>query len=126
MQWACPQKDTSQAIQEMGIEALSLSKDWINQNNDIYKKRRDKVVSTLNEIGLDANAPKATLYIWTKVPDGFTSASFTEKLLEEANVVVTPGNGYGNAGEGYVRLSLTIPDDQIDEGLKRLSKLSLK
>ncbi|NCG35338.1 MAG: aminotransferase class I/II-fold pyridoxal phosphate-dependent enzyme [Dehalococcoidales bacterium] len=116
----------SQAIQEMGIEALSLSKDWINQNNDIYKKRRDKVVSTLNEIGLDANAPKATLYIWTKVPEGFTSASFTEKLLEEANVVVTPGNGYGKAGEVYVRLSLTIPDDQIDEGLKRLSKLNLK
>jgi len=116
----------SQAIQEMGIEALSLSNDWINKNNDIYKKRRDKVVATLNEIGLHANAPKATLYIWTKVPEGFTSASFTEKLLEEANVVVTPGNGYGKAGEGYVRLSLTIPDDQIDEGLKRLSKLSLK
>tara|TARA_B110000438_G_scaffold201102_1_gene192626 strand:+ start:887 stop:2050 length:1164 start_codon:yes stop_codon:yes gene_type:complete len=116
----------SQAIQEMGIEALSLSKDWINQNNDIYKKRRDKVVSTLNEIGLDANAPKATLYIWTKVPEGFTSSSFTEKLLEEANVVVTPGNGYGKAGEGYVRLSLTIPDEQIDEGLNRLSKLNLK
>ena len=115
----------SQAIQEMGIEALSLSKEWINQNNDIYKKRRDKVVSTLNEIGLDATAPKATLYIWTKVPEGFTSASFTEKLLEEANVVVTPGNGYGKAGEGYVRLSLTIPDDQIDEGLNRLSKLNL-
>tara|TARA_B110001454_G_scaffold21872_1_gene21241 strand:+ start:1127 stop:2290 length:1164 start_codon:yes stop_codon:yes gene_type:complete len=116
----------SQAIQEMGIEAFSLSNDWIKKNNDIYKKRRDKVVATLNEIGLHANAPKATLYIWTKVPEGFTSASFTEKLLEEANVVVTPGNGYGSAGEGYVRLSLTIPDDQIDEGLKRLSKLSLK
>ena len=57
----------SQAIQEMGIEALSLSKDWINANNEIYKKRRDKVVATLKEIGLDANAPKATLYIWTRV-----------------------------------------------------------
>ena len=116
----------SQAIQEMGIEAFSLSNDWIKKNNDIYKKRRDKVVATLKEIGLHANAPKATLYIWTKVPEGYTSASFTEKLLEEANVVVTPGSGYGRAGEGYVRLSLTIPDDQIDEGLKRLSKLSLK
>ena len=60
----------SQAIQEMGIEALSLSKDWIKGNNDIYKKRRDKVVSTLKEIGLDAVAPKATLYIWTRFPDG--------------------------------------------------------
>ena len=116
----------SQAIQEMGIEALSLSKDWINANNEIYKKRRDKVVATLKEIGLDANAPKATLYIWTKIPNGYTSASFTEKLLEEVNVVVTPGSGYGTAGEGYIRLSLTIPDEQIDEGLKRLSQFTLK
>lgn len=116
----------SQAIQEMGIEALSLSKDWINANNEIYKKRRDKVVTTLKEIGLDANAPKATLYIWTRIPNGYTSASFTEKLLEEVNVVVTPGSGYGTAGEGYIRLSLTIPDEQIDEGLKRLSQFTLK
>ena len=116
----------SQAIQEMGIEALSLSKDWINANNEIYKKRRDKVVATLKEIGLDANTPKATLYIWTRIPNGYTSASFTEKLLEEVNVVVTPGSGYGTAGEGYIRLSLTIPDEQIDEGLKRLSQFTLK
>ena len=116
----------SQAIQEMGIEALSLSKDWLNANNETYKKRRDKVVATLKEIGLDANAPKATLYIWTRVPNGYTSASFTEKLLEEVNVVVTPGSGYGTAGEGFIRLSLTIPDEQIDEGLKRLSQFTLK
>ena len=116
----------SQAIQEMGIEALSLSKDWLNANNETYKKRRDKVVATLKEIGLDANAPKATLYIWTRIPNGYTSASFTEKLLEEVNVVVTPGSGYGTAGEGYIRLSLTIPDEQIDEGLKRLSQFTLK
>ena len=116
----------SQAIQEMGIEALSLSKKWLNANNETYKKRRDKVVATLKEIGLDANAPKATLYIWTRVPNGYTSASFTEKLLEEVNVVVTPGSGYGTAGEGFIRLSLTIPDEQIDEGLKRLSQFTLK
>ena len=115
----------SQAIQEMGIEALSLSQEWLDSNNDIYKKRRDKVVSTLKEIGLDALAPKATLYIWTKVPEGYTSASFTERLLEDVNVVVTPGNGYGSAGEGYIRLSLTIPDDQIDEGLRRLSQFTV-
>jgi len=116
----------SQAIQEMGTEALSLSKNWIIENNNIYKNRRDKVVATLKEIGLDAKAPSATLYIWTRVPDGYTSASFTERLLEEVNVVVTPGSGYGTAGEGYIRLSLTIPDDQIDEGLNRLSKFTLK
>ena len=68
----------SQAIQEMGIEALSLSNEWLDSNNNIYKNRRDKVVATLQEIGLDAKAPNATLYIWTRVPEGYTSASFTD------------------------------------------------
>ena len=95
----------SQAIQEMGIEALSLSNEWLDSNNNIYKNRRDKVVATLQEIGLDAKAPNATLYIWTRVPEGYTSASFTEKLLEEVNVVVTPGSGYGTAGEGFKTFS---------------------
>lgn len=113
----------SQAVQEMGMEALNLSQDWIDQNNAIYRRRRDKVVATLNEIGIEAVAPKAGLYIWVKVPGEFTSAEFTEKLLEERNVVVTPGNGYGPAGEGYIRLSLTIPDELIEEGVSRLSGL---
>ena len=77
----------------------------------------------LNSIGVKTVKPKGGLYIWTPVPKGYTSAEFAEKLLNEANVVVTPGNGYGDAGEGYIRLSLTIPDDQIDEGLIRLSKI---
>tara|TARA_Y100001970_G_scaffold122667_3_gene152033 strand:- start:1130 stop:2296 length:1167 start_codon:yes stop_codon:yes gene_type:complete len=113
----------SQSNQYMGIAALKLSHDWYNQNNEIYKKRRDKVVDVLNSIGVKTVKPKGGLYIWTPVPKGYTSAEFAEKLLNEANVVVTPGNGYGDAGEGYIRLSLTIPDDQIDEGLSRLSKI---
>ncbi len=115
----------SQAIQEMGIEALNLSTDWIHQNNEIYRKRRDRVVATLNEIGINAVAPKAGLYIWVPIPAGYTSAEFAQKLLDERNVVVTPGNGYGPAGEGYIRLSLTIPDELIDEGVSRLSGLDL-
>ena len=115
----------SQAIQEMGIAALDLPESWLEANNAVYKKRRDKVVAVLNEIGLNATAPKAALYIWVRVPNGFTSAEFTQRLLDEVNVVVTPGNGYGKAGEGYVRLSLTTPDDRIDEGLRRLSTFSL-
>ena len=111
----------SQAIQEMGIAALDLPQDWIDANNAIYKSRRDRVVAALNEIGLPATAPKATLYIWTRVPEGFTSAEFATRLLEECDVVVTPGASYGSAGEGYIRLSLTIPDDQIDEGIRRIS-----
>ena len=113
----------SQSNQHMGIAALKLSDDWYKQNNEIYKKRRDKVVDVLNSIGVKTVKPKGGLYIWTPVPKGYTSAEFAEKLLNEANVVVTPGNGYGDAGEGYIRLSLTIPDDQIDEGLIRLSKI---
>ena len=111
----------SQAIQEMGIAALELPQEWLDANNAIYKRRRDRVVAALNEIGLPATVPEATLYIWTRVPDGYTSADFATRLLEECDVVVTPGASYGKSGEGYIRLSLTIPDDQIDEGIRRIS-----
>jgi LL-diaminopimelate aminotransferase len=110
----------------MGIEALDLPQKWLDENNGIYKRRRDRVVAILNEIGIDATAPMAGLYIWVAVPKGYTSASFAQKLLDERNVVVTPGNGYGPSGEGYIRLSLTTPDDRIDEGIRRLSGFKLK
>jgi LL-diaminopimelate aminotransferase len=116
----------TQANQEMGIAAMDLPAEWLDNNNEVYRRRRDKVVSVLNEIGVPAVAPKGGLYIWTPIPDGYTSAGFAKKLLDEADVVVTPGNGYGPGGEGYIRLSLTIPDDQIDEGLRRLSRLSIE
>ena len=64
--------------------------------------------------------PKASLYVWARIPDGFTSAEFAELILEETDVVVTAGNGYGPSGEGYIRLSLTISEEDLDEGLKRL------
>ena len=115
----------SQAVQEMGIEALDLDQEWLHHNNEIYRRRRDRVVAALNEIGINAVAPRAGLYIWVPTPEGYSSAAFAQKLLDERNVVVTPGNGYGPAGEGYIRLSLTIPDDLIDEGIRRLSGLEL-
>ena len=111
-----------QAIQMMGVEAFEKIEEFTNLNNAIYKKRRDKLANALAEIGLNVVVPKAALYLWCKVPEGYTSASFTELLLEQCNVVVTPGNGYGEYGEGYVRLSLTTPDDLVDEGVKRISR----
>ena len=111
-----------QAIQMMGVEAFEKIEEFTNLNNAIYKKRRDKLANALAEIGLNVVVPKAALYLWCKVPESYTSASFTELLLEQCNVVVTPGNGYGEYGEGYVRLSLTTPDDLVDEGVKRISK----
>ena len=113
-----------QAIQQMGIEALETSDSWIDERNSIYQRRRDKVLSTLAEIGLEVDPPKASLYVWARVPEGFTSGALAEALLEECNVVVTPGASYGDSGEGYVRFSLTIQDDLLDEGLRRLAAWS--
>ena len=110
------------AIQYMGMEAMEMSQDAIDERNAIYEHRRDRVVQTLRDIGLDAIPPKASLYVWTRIPEGFTSAEFTALLLDEADIVVTPGNGYGEYGEGYIRLSLTINDEDMEKGLARLSE----
>jgi LL-diaminopimelate aminotransferase len=113
----------SQAIQHMAIAALNGPQDCIEEHNAIYQRRRDKVVDALRKLGLRVTPPKASLYIWARVPDGMTSAGFAERLLDEAAVIVTPGNGYGACGEGYVRLSITLPDDRVDEGLRRIASL---
>jgi len=109
-----------QAIQRAAIKALTGPQSCVTEHNSIYQRRRDKLVKTLNDIGLRARLPKASFYIWAKIPGGYTSVEFTAELLDKANVAVTPGVGYGNAGEGYVRLSLTLSDDRLDEGISRL------
>ena len=110
-----------QAIQYMGIEALNSPQEWIDRRNAVYQRRRDRVIEALQKIGLHVDPPRASLYVWARVPEGYTSAEFTAKLLDEQNVVVTPGNGYGPSGEGYIRLSLTISDENLEEGLRRLT-----
>ena len=111
-----------QAIQYAAIEALTGSQDCIEEHNAIYQRRRDLIVDMLNSIGLEAKPPKAGLYIWAKVPEGYSSTDFATDLLEKVGVVVTPGVGYGKNGEGYVRLSLTIPDASLVKGLSRLAE----
>jgi len=110
-----------QAIQYAAIEALNGPQECIEEHNALYQRRRDLVVEGLNKIGLKAICPKASLYVWAKVPEGYTSAEFTADLLEQVGVVVTPGTGYGRNGEGYVRLSLTIADASLLKGLSRLA-----
>jgi len=110
-----------QAIQYAAIEALRGDQECIREHNAIYERRRNEMVKVLREMGLRVTPPKASLYIWAGVPEGYTSAEFATRLLEEAGVVVTPGTGYGRYGEGYIRLSLTTPDAEIAEGLARLS-----
>ena len=109
-----------QAIQEMSMEALTGPQDCIEDNREIYQRRRDRVVEALRKMGLSVAVPQASLYIWARVPLGFTSADFAARLLEEIDIVVTPGSSYGQFGEGYIRLSLTTPDERVETGCQRL------
>ena len=109
-----------QAIQYAAIEALQGPQDCIQEHNRIYQRRRDKVVATLRQIGLEVSVPRASLYVWAKLPPGWKSGAFSALLIEEKAIVVTPGAGYGRYGEGYIRLSLTIADEQMEKGLERL------
>jgi LL-diaminopimelate aminotransferase len=110
-----------QAIQRMAIAALEGPQDCIAEHNAIYQRRRDRLVAALARMGLRVRPPKASLYLWARLPEGRTSLEFASRLLDDIGVVVTPGIGYGPHGEGYVRLSLTIPDERLEEGLRRLA-----
>lgn len=112
-----------QAVQIAGIAALEGDQSCIAAMNKIYTERRDLLVKGLREIGLTVKKPQATFYVWIDVPDGYTSVSFASHLLIRAGIVVTPGNGFGAAGEGYVRMALTVDNDRIKEVLKRIKDI---
>jgi LL-diaminopimelate aminotransferase len=109
-----------EAVQAAAVAALTEARDFPREMSAVYERRRDLVTHALQEIGLDVTPPRATPYFWARVPEGYTSASFAELVLEQANVVVSPGNAYGPSGEGYVRLSLTVPDDRLQEAVSRI------
>ena len=114
-----------QAIQQMAIAALDDPRDTIARHNDIYSKRRDRAIAVLRQLGLRVEPPKASLYIWARLPeDERSSAEFAARLIDATGVVVTPGASYGAAGEGYIRISLTTPDDRLDEALRRLTEFA--
>lgn len=111
-----------EAVQVAAIEALSSNTDAsVASMNEIYARRRDLVCDALAEIGVDVKRPKATIYIWAPVPDGFESAAaYCEHVLEESAVVISPGGAYGASGEGFFRISLTTPDERLAEAVERL------
>jgi LL-diaminopimelate aminotransferase len=111
------------AIQDAAIAALEGPQDCVAEMRALYARRRDLVLDALGAIGIECEPPKATIYVWARVPADFTSAQFAEKLLTEAHVIVTPGSGYGTGGEGYIRISLTTPDEQLLEAVRRISSL---
>ena len=110
------------AVQRASVAALTGSQECVREMCGVYQRRRDLLVRALRAIGMEVTAPKGTIYLWVPVPDGYTSATFTAQVLEQADVVVTPGAAYGAAGEGYVRLSLTVPDARLEEAVRRIEE----
>ncbi len=109
-----------EALQMAAAAALGGPSEPLAEMNRTYARRRDLTVDTLREIGLDVRRPKGTIYVWSPVPEGFTSTGFSERVLERAAVVVSPGSMYGPSGEGWFRISLTVPDERLDEALRRM------
>ncbi|MGH7915858.1 MAG: LL-diaminopimelate aminotransferase [Candidatus Binataceae bacterium] len=117
-----------QAVQEAAIAALEGSggaSDKLRDYCAIYQERRDLMVAALRGLGLQCDLPQATFYVWAQVPHGFSSVSFTERVLKETGVVITPGSGFGKGGEGFVRFSLTVSSERLQQAVARIKALRL-
>jgi LL-diaminopimelate aminotransferase len=108
------------AVQDAAIEAMLGDQGDIAQMSAVYQRRRDVVMDALSSIGLSARTPKGTIYVWARIPEGYTSAEYAGLVLDKAGVIVAPGNAYGPDGEGYIRISLATPDDRLAEALERI------
>jgi LL-diaminopimelate aminotransferase len=108
------------AVQLAAAVALTEARDFPREMSAVYERRRDLLAEALAAIGLEVDPPQATPYFWVRVPEGHDSASFTELVLEQAGVVISPGPSFGPSGEGFVRLSLTVPDSRLDEAARRI------
>ena len=109
-------------IQYAGIQALRHEEGGVERMLLIYAARREMVLASLRRIGVEFDPPKGTFYLWTPVPDGMSSVQFTERLLEKAGVLVAAGAAYGRHGEGYIRISLTVPDERLREAMERIER----
>jgi len=112
-----------QAVQFAGIIALESDQAHIDELNQMYQRRRDVLVDGLNDLGWKVEKPKATFYVWIPVPPGYTSNELTKSLLEKADIVTTPGVGFGPNGEGYIRMALTVSEERLREAVERIEKL---
>jgi LL-diaminopimelate aminotransferase len=109
------------ALQLAGAAALTDARDFPQEMSEVYRRRRDLMIDALRAIGLGVEPPRATPYLWIRVPEGHDSASFTELVLEQAEVIVSPGPSFGPSGEGYVRISLTVADERLGEAARRIA-----
>jgi LL-diaminopimelate aminotransferase len=108
------------AVQLAAVAALREGDQTAREMSEHYQRRRDLVCGALQEIGVDVTPPKGTIYVWAPVPEGHTSASYCELVLEESGVVISPGSAYGPNGEGWFRISLTVPDERLAEAVERM------
>ena len=114
-----------QAIQEAGIEALRNYEVGLEDRTNIYKKRSELLSAGLKKIGIEVFDPQGTFYVWFKNPNGLKSAEFSNILLEQAGIVMTPGTGFGEYGEGFTRASVTLSDKKLIEAVDRIKNLSI-
>jgi len=114
-----------QAVQEAAIEALNQGDRLIEPSRNVFQERRDILVDGLHKAGFECEKPKATFYVWVSVPKGISSADFTARLLDEAGVVTTPGNGFGAPGEGYVRFTLCVDKQRLREVTERIRQVKV-
>jgi LL-diaminopimelate aminotransferase len=112
-------------LQYAAIEALQLPVSWIEQRNAIYRHRRDVLLEGCHTLGMRAQTPGAGLYVWAAVPGGFSSRRFADWLFDATGVLITPGSNFGDAGEGYVRIAITAPDERIETALQRMRSVLL-
>jgi LL-diaminopimelate aminotransferase len=110
-------------LQIAAARALELPQSWLDARNAIYQRRRDALVAACRLLGMQVEVPQAGLYLWPRIPAGQASTDFALNLLERTGVAVTPGTNFGSGGEGYVRISLTVPDAQLDEAVARMSSV---
>lgn len=120
--------DTSQflPIQKAAATALKSDLSSVAENNSVFKERMEIMYEGLKKIGIYAERPKGTIFLWAKIPDGFTSITFANKVLEEAGVIVTPGTAFGQSGEGFIRIALTVTADRLREVVNRLENINFK
>lgn len=113
------------AIQRAGVVALNTPQAEIDKLNIMYQKRRDILFKGLKELGWEASPTKATFYVWLPTPEGMSSVDFAEVMLEKAHIIAPPGNGWGDGGEGFFRIALTVPQARLEEALNRMKKAGI-
>ena len=114
-----------QAVQMAGIEAIRGDQSCVKEMIEVYTRRRDLMVQGLADAGFELQSPKATFYLWVKVPEGYTSSDLAKHLLEDTGLVVTPGNGFGEPGEGFFRIALTQKRERLSEAIERIKAINL-